>query len=330
MVFKMYLHNSFNYVFFILGSIQLNNKLDREVQDFYKLILIALDQGKPPLEGQVIINVHVSDVIDSPPYFEPTSVEIQVNETMPADSIIYTLQAKDPDLNDRITYRVTSSTAKGEIELNSTTGDLRLAKSLDRENATNFQLLFQATDSNSYSSSTNGFSLKIMVLDANDNYPKFQQPYYLNDVVENTPEGSIVMPVLAVDPDEGSNGKITYSIQGDVSGLIKIDPEKGFISKHGVWKTSSGSFLNFTVIAKDGGNPPRSGTVKCTIRWVTVNSINPQFNQSLYSVSLSESSTTGNEVIKMTAYKRGKLESVTYTISGAQGSFVIDRSTVSI
>ena len=311
-----------------LGMIQLAQKVDRETQDRYILVLVAVDQGKPPLESSTIMNVIIDDSIDSAPYFEPTIVSISVNESLPVNAIIYTVKANDHDLNDVIRYKLTSTRVQ-ELELNSQSGEIKLVKPLNRENISNFEMKFQAIDSNFLSSPIYGLTLRIKVNDANDNAPMFSQPFYLNDVVENTPDGTIVMQVLATDADEGENGQVTYSIKESISNLLRIDPKEGLISKYGLWQITPGGFLNFTVIARDGGNPAKYGSVNCSIRWVAVNALNPQFNKSLYSIFVSENTVPGSGVIRMTAYKKGKVEAVAFSISGGQGDFNIEINSVS-
>lgn len=68
-------------------------------------------------------------------------------------------------------------------------------------------------------------SINITVVDSNDNAPAFLSPLYSVTL----PEGLVqttqqVLAVNATDADSGSNGKITYSITGEVSVNIRIDP----------------------------------------------------------------------------------------------------------
>ena len=306
----------------------MNKKLDREERGVYQLEVIAVDQGKPSLDGKAVVIINVIDVVDSAPYFHPDVVTLNLNEAHPTSSIIYTLQAKDNDLYDNITYNATSP-LHDLIHLDYLTGKITLVKNLDRENKTNYQFTFQAFDSMSLQSPSNGLTLKINVLDVNDNAPRFLQPFYTNDVVENTPDGTIVMSVLATDDDESLNAKVTYSILENLSSLLRIDPDKGFISKYGVWKTTPGGWLNFTVVARDSGSPPLSSSVRCVIRWVAVNALNPRFNKSLYDVTLKEDAAIGTEIIRLIAYKRGEVEPVTFTMTGGHGCFLIEQNTVS-
>ena len=64
-------------IFFpLLGVFTLNNvtgellkarALDREVKDFYSLLVTAADHGQPPLFNQTTINITIDDVNDQTP-----------------------------------------------------------------------------------------------------------------------------------------------------------------------------------------------------------------------------------------------------------------------
>jgi hypothetical protein len=76
------------------------------------------------------------------------------------------------------------------------------------------------------------FKITITITDSNDNAPLFTQPTtdgYRITVVDNWPIGTTVMQVRATDSDTGSNGKIVYSINGDI-GIMKMDRSCNTIS----------------------------------------------------------------------------------------------------
>ena len=52
------------------------------------------------------------------------------------------------------------------------------------------------------------------MLDQNDVEPKFERQNYRVEVLENTVRQRL-LTVVASDMDEGENGRITYSIQGN-------------------------------------------------------------------------------------------------------------------
>lgn len=69
-----------------------------------------------------------------------------------------------------------------------------------------------------------------MLLDQNDNVPVFTGESYHASVAEDRPAGAEVLRVTALDPDEGSNGNISYSLTEDSSqGAFSIDASSGVI-----------------------------------------------------------------------------------------------------
>ena len=52
--------------------------------------------------------------------------------------------------------------------------------------------------------------MTVRVIDTNDNRPRFSKPLYEVLVSENTPAGSVIVTVEALDDDEGDNGLVDY------------------------------------------------------------------------------------------------------------------------
>ncbi|XP_030604004.1 cadherin-related family member 1a isoform X1 [Archocentrus centrarchus] len=69
----------------------------------------------------------------------------------------------------------------------------------------------------------------IHLLDTNDNAPKFSSDYYIARIPENSPGGSNVVTVTALDPDSGPWGEVKYSIYGSGADLFLIQPDSGII-----------------------------------------------------------------------------------------------------
>jgi len=89
---------------------------------------------------------------------------------------------------------------------------LILKEKLDRETESRYTLKLIAVDGGP-NSMTGSAIITINVLDSNDNKPKFVGgPNLEVSVVENTPPGTIVVRVKAVDIDEGLNGLVEYSL----------------------------------------------------------------------------------------------------------------------
>uniref|UniRef100_A0A5K3ELD8 Protocadherin-1 n=1 Tax=Mesocestoides corti TaxID=53468 RepID=A0A5K3ELD8_MESCO len=80
-------------------------------------------------------------------------------------------------------------------------------------------------------------SVVVNVRDQNDNLPKFVQPNASNHLIlldPTTTPGRSLMRIIATDPDEGENGKVTYSIvDGNAGGIFFVAPIEGLLYLNG-------------------------------------------------------------------------------------------------
>ena len=158
---------------------------------------------------------------------------------------------------------VTYSTNATAFSINSTSGVISTAQSLDYETQQLYQFPIEAREPDT--SRTYTANVTIVVLDVNDNSPVFNQLVYTSKL----PSGALTewsTAVLATDQDSGSNAAITYSItDGDTAGIFAINSTTGKIGATGTLDT--GKFSNFilTVNATDGGNPTRNDQVAVVI-----------------------------------------------------------------
>ncbi|XP_010179117.1 PREDICTED: protocadherin beta-13-like, partial [Mesitornis unicolor] len=93
--------------------------------------------------------------------------------------------------------------------------ELVLEKPLDREEQAELDFSVTAVDGGSPPRSGTT-QIHIVVLDVNDNAPVFTQKLYIGQVLENAPEGSVVLRVAATDQDAGLNGEISYQFSQKV------------------------------------------------------------------------------------------------------------------
>lgn len=79
--------------------------MDREVQPYYFLKVMALDGGNPARSGELTINVTLNDVNDNAPKFSKQIYDESVAEVSPIGHRVMTLTATDKDIgnNGRIT-----------------------------------------------------------------------------------------------------------------------------------------------------------------------------------------------------------------------------------
>lgn len=159
----------------------------------------------------------------------------------------------------------------GNFKLDPTTGVLS-ASSLDRETISKYVLTISAKDKG-HPSLEARCNITVIVLDVNDNSPSFtigQYPNsrhptteseahdyqtfghqtsfpqygssmypnnvpakYMASVFEDVPTDSSIITVRATDPDQGANGKITYSVAEETTWLFRVDNLTGVITTAG-------------------------------------------------------------------------------------------------
>ncbi|MEQ2282861.1 Cadherin- member 1 [Ameca splendens] len=118
----------------------------------------------------------------------------------------------------------------------------------------------------------------IHLLDTNDNAPKFSSDYYIARIPENSPGGSNVVSVTAVDPDSGPWGDVKYSIYGSGADLFLIQPTSGIIYTQ-PWASLDAevrSKYNFYVKAEDAEGKYSLAEVFVTV--LDLNDHPPAFN----------------------------------------------------
>ncbi|XP_048589348.1 protocadherin Fat 4 isoform X1 [Nematostella vectensis] len=214
------------------GKITTSQVLDREAKASYVFSIVATDGGSSPRVDKTQVTVIVRDVNDCSPKFSKNKYSVTVNEDLPVGSSLLTLIATDDDQqgpNSDITYMIVAGPKA--FSLNQVTGVLTLVSPLDRKVTHRHILHVVASDKGENQSLETITYIEINVLDVNDNYPVFINETTFKTVPEKLPIGSVVAAVLAVDSDQGDNGKVRYKIvNGNTDGTFKINETTGVIS----------------------------------------------------------------------------------------------------
>ena len=153
------------------GMLFLNSNLDFETTSFYTLEVFVSDTSiavdASVSTAQVLITL--LDINDNPPVFQPNNYTITIGENQPVDSIILTLQASDIDtgVNAALIFQLLNGVT--DFYLDSMTGELSVAESLNFNTQQIYTLTAYVTNPNS--SLFNFASIIIQVLDVNNNPP---------------------------------------------------------------------------------------------------------------------------------------------------------------
>lgn len=164
--------------------------------------------------------------------------------------------------------------------LNNTSGKLLVARSLDREDISNFTLVIECHDLGSPSRSSTA-QLYLTVLDENDHSPLFAKSQYQISVTEDLEEGSAILDLSASDEDDGLNGEVMYSLIDDTYGAFAVDNVTGSIVSTKALDRETKSQYTFRAVASDcSAHFPRSTTVSVVVHIDDVNDNDPVFLQS--------------------------------------------------
>ncbi|XP_067838374.1 protocadherin-23 [Heptranchias perlo] len=263
------------------GIIKTAKVLDRETTDRYEFVAVTLT-------GQMVkVEIVVKDVNDHAPVFQRDKIQLNISELTPIGTRFQLDEAWDPDTGEFSTqgYVITQGNPgtfqiQSKKEVNSLSLDLVLTAPLDRETRDFYSLIVQAFDGGN-PQKTGRMQLDIKVLDENDNQPWFNQTEYEAWIWENAAPGSRVFQVHASDPDEGSNGLITYEInlrQSDPNGHFAIDGESGVVRVQKALDRESRAMHQLVIRARDHGSPAELGSAFLSVRLLDVNDNSPSIS----------------------------------------------------
>ncbi|KAG7266045.1 hypothetical protein CRUP_013774 [Coryphaenoides rupestris] len=264
------------------------------------------------------ITVEVTDINDNPPTFEKSEVHFKISESAMSGAKFVLDRAVDLDVgpNGLQSYDL-KPTDNFDLKLHSQVDgtknvEMVLQKPLDREQNDIVSLILTAVDGGEPRMSGT-IQIVITVLDANDNEPVFTHSTYKATVVENSPKGTVVTSVSATDADQGTYGKVTYSLSNildHANGIFYVNKESGEISVIGTidYETAQGeldretaSEFNISVTCSDQGVPALSSNVTLNLQISDVNDNAPVFDRSSYEAFIVENNTPGLSIFKVKA-----------------------------
>nr|XP_020448399.1 protocadherin gamma-A10-like [Monopterus albus] len=178
----------------------------------------------------------------------------------------------------------------------------------------------------------------IEVLDVNDNAPTFQNRHLEFEISESAALGSRFVLESADDADVGENDLQSYILTPNDNFVLKqhVNPDGSKYAEMVLQKhldREAQPRLSLKLLAVDGGNPQRSGTVNIGITILDINDNAPVFNQSVYKATVIENAPKGTYVVTVNArdIDSGSNGKITYSFSkskvGIADVFDIDEAT---
>ena len=227
------------------GEIRTSDVIDREAICNRQTTpcVVRIDVAVQPAAYFEIIRAEVT-VVDrndnAPMFLQGNSFQLTVPESSQTGASFQLPLATDPDIgeNGAVEYRLNDRTDHFRLAVD--TGwrpndevrelSLELYRQLDREVTDSLSVQLLAID-RGHVPLTGSLEIDVIVGDANDNAPHFEQDEYDVDVPEDAPIGTTIARVHATDADVGENGHVRYAFSSRTaatySNLFAIDPETG-------------------------------------------------------------------------------------------------------
>uniref|UniRef100_A0A8C6NHC2 Cadherin domain-containing protein n=1 Tax=Nothobranchius furzeri TaxID=105023 RepID=A0A8C6NHC2_NOTFU len=281
--------------------------LDRETAGSHLLVLTALDGGKPPKTGTMNIIINVLDINDNAPVFSDDNYPIMLNENPRSGTKVTQVNATDLDegTNGDVVYSL-SKTNKPYIlnlfEMNPVTGELSVKGFIDYEEKDKYELEIQASD-RGFAPLTTEKSVKIKVIDINDNAPEIEVTSFSSSIPEDSRPGTTVALISVNDLDSGLNGKVICSINQEVPFSLSPslqDKMFSIVTKSPLDREKK-SHYDLTITAKDAGQPPLSSEKTIRVVVSDVNDNSPEFTLSPYTFYITEGNNPGASVFSVKA-----------------------------
>ncbi|XP_027253879.1 protocadherin beta-18-like [Cricetulus griseus] len=245
------------------GNLLLNKKLDREElcgtrEPCILHFQVLLENPLQFFQAELL----VEDINDHPPTFLEKLIFLNISEGATPGTSFQMDNAQDLDVGINGVQNYTIS-PNPYFYLKLKDGgkgrkypELVLDGPLDREREPSVSLILTATDGGSLPRSATAL-IQVVVVDVNDNAPKFERTLYEVQVPENSPVDSLVIKVSATDLDTGMNGEISYSfshVSRDVRKTFKIHPTSGEVHLKAPLDFEVIQSYTINVQAVDGGS----------------------------------------------------------------------------
>ncbi|XP_034753524.1 protocadherin-15a isoform X14 [Etheostoma cragini] len=267
-----------------IGLLLLGTPLDREITDQYRLIVTASD-GNPGGTSTTTVSIVVTDVNDNDPKFDLTILKNLTVREEEANLFVGQVRATDPDagVNGQVRYRIVNHP---DLFIISANGSIYTRVPLDRELRSQYELVVEASDG-AVDPRRTTLTLSIQITDIDDNSPVFSQQTYTVNVPENSPVGTVILKLSAVDSDLFSN--VTYRIKTESARqLFSLNPVTGELAVlqtldfEDLAAMGMGASYTFQVEAVDQGGVMPPGQATITVRITDMNDFAPIFTQDLY------------------------------------------------
>ena len=322
------------------GELTVVMAFDREQVQLVSIMVTARDNGTPQLSSQVEVLIEILDVNDNSPYFPYPYMFARVCENAVIGQTVLFIPAADSDTgsNAAVQYILEpGGTNDDYFTVNSSTGEVTLARYVDYEDPAHRSAMLHISlvdmGMPMYSSVSMGM-LEIEILDSNDNQPIPSQDSYSISLAEDVPIGRTILTLTSSDEDTGSNAELTYSIGCCSENIFSIITKgtNGLLMIASSLDYETAVVHQLEIIVADNGRPSLYSNISVTINISDVNDNSPQFNQSIYSITVAENANSIPDLIQVSASDvdtgpGGVIDEYAILAGNEEGLFTINKTT---
>ncbi|XP_077427254.1 protocadherin Fat 1a isoform X3 [Vanacampus margaritifer] len=304
------------------------------------LTIKAVDNGRPQKSSTCRLHIEWTPKLEipedaAPLVFEESPFSFSVMESDPVAHMVGVVATESSDVD--VWFEITGGiedtgmfyvlqmacdhncTAEGgnydsRFDVGKASGTLIVARPLDAEQKSNYNLTVEATDG----TRTVSTQVLIRVIDTNNHRPQFSRAKYEVSVPEDVPVGSEVLRVDATDQDE--KNKLTFTLLSSTDPFslkkFKLDPGTGTLYTAEALDHETMHSHVLTVMVRDQDIPVKRNLVRVVVNVEDANDNAPWFVGTPYSGRVFESAAIGSAVLQVTALDKdkGRNAEVVYSI----------------
>lgn len=273
-------------------------------ENMYSLTVLAIDNGKPPMYSECLVNINVVDSNNNAPKFEQKKyLSPAPNNAEIGQKIVQVIARDDLDfgINAEIDYIIADGNGAGNFTIDKSDGWISVADRLTNEPGQKYKLMVRAVD-RGVPAQQDETEVSIIVTGENRFSPVFTALSYQVIVPENEPIGSSILTLTASDNDDGPNGMVRYTISGgNERKEFAIDPISGTITLLQSLDYDMIQEYHLNITAQDLGFKPKDAVAMLTVIVTDINDHVPEYNQSVYHAYLIENAPINSFIYKAIA-----------------------------
>ena len=252
-----------------------------ESEDVYVLDVVCTDRGRPALSSTSQAIIIVSPVDIGAPQFNQTSYSTTINEDHPILGDFYQVKASPANPTIDVSYSIVGGDGMDTFGIEAHSGTIFTLNRLNAVQKSQYYIIVSASNVGTNALSSMNVTVRITVLDVNDNAPTFTPGnYYRGSVEETAITPTTVKTVTCEDSDAAENAVVSYNVIS-VSTLFDVNSE-GVVFVNGRLDYERSVEHTIMIRCQDSGSPPQSSTATVVIRVLPVNEHAPVFVSDSY------------------------------------------------